>query len=357
MKKSVCAAIIIGMVAVHAHLMAADKVGALGRIIPAGGIVNLTTPSGGIIADIMVHEGDLVTKGSPLAILKSRATCELEVRQAELAVEEAETLGQQSILSQMDNIKAADGEYILSQLAVREADELGFQSILIQKQNAKAAEEEYKLSGSRVDSFEKIGGESLSAQQMSFRRSQVEIAAIKRDLAGKELQRLTLTREINIKRAQENLRIAAVRRDLARKELQRLKSQKDINVKKTKEQLAVARIKLDGTVLNAPINGVIIEILGKVGESSGGGPIITMADLSRMHVIADIFESDLLKLSVGQNVSITSKSLPETLMGKIEAIGRVISQGSKVGSVKILLDHSETAAKLINLEVNVSINL
>ena len=357
MKTRICVALIIGMVTIHSHLMAAEKVGALGRITPAGGIVELTTPSGGIIADIMVSEEKLVTRGTPLAVLTNRTTHELEVKQAELAVEEAEKLGLQSVLIQKQNVKAAEGDYALSQWAVREADELGSQAIRIQEQHIKAAESEYQLAVKGVASFEKIGGESFSEQQMSFRKSQVEIAATKRDLTQKELQRLILQREINMGEAQQRRTIASVKRDLARRELQRRGIEREINVKKAQDRLAAARAKLENTVLKAPVDGVIIEILTKIGENTGGGPVITMADLSRMHVIADIFESDLLKLSIGQKATITSKSLPEALTGTIEAIGRVISTDSKVGSVKILLDQPDVAARLINMEVNVSITL
>jgi len=293
MKKKLVVILVLAMFAVNSELMAGEKVGALGRIKPAGGIVNLVGQSGDIIADIMVKEGDFVEKGTQLVILRSKATQSLEVALAELAVEEA--------------------------------DKLGKKAIAIQKLKVKVAKEDHELASKRLSRFERIGGDSVSKQETQLRESHVKTAQLNLDLAGQELQRLVLDRDIKVKRA--------------------------IN------QLHVAREKLQNAVIKAPCDGTIIEILQNVGESTGSGTIITMADLRQIYVIADIFESDLLKLSLGQSVTITSNSLPKALTGQIESIGRVISEKSKVAKVKIRLNHSEVADKLINMEVNVSINL
>jgi hypothetical protein len=60
-------------------------------------------------------------------------------------------------------------------------------------------------------------------------------------------------------------------------------------------------------------------------------------------------------MAEGMKATITSKSLPGALTGTIKSISRIISDPSKVANVIIVLDNPEPASRLINLEVEVSI--
>ena len=86
-----------------------------------------------------------------------------------------------------------------------------------------------------------------------------------------------------------------------------------------------------------------------------------------MYVIAEVYETDVMRVRPGQRARIRSAALPEELEGTVERIGlqvgRLTSLGTdpvmrtdaRVVEVEIRLDVSDAAASLTNLEVEVLI--
>ena len=271
-----------------------ENIGALGRIEPAGGVVNLIGASGDTIVEIAVSEGDVVEKGAMLATFKSYAL--------------------------------RSTEFELAELAVREAKEVGKMAISLQDLNVRKAREDLDYAQKNLDRFRKMGGaETLSEQQKEEREHLVNIG------------------QIQVRAAEE--------------ELARLKRDLEIKLENAEKQLKIAEERMAASVLRAPIGGTILEILKNPGETMGAEPFILMANLKKMYVIGEIYESDLLKLSPGLAATVTSNSFPFRLKGKVESVGRIIAERSKVAKAAILLDKSETASKLINMEVSISISL
>ncbi len=250
---------------------AADNVGALGRIRPAGGIVHLAGPPGETIAKIEVDAGDRIEKGDVLVRFSGGDFLELDVK--------------------------------LAKLAVREADELGQRAIQLQAQKVKVAEEDYSFAKIHLDRFEKVDGASLSAEEMHMRRYQHDAA---------ELQL-----------------------DIARRELERLKLENELHKERSRQQLDLARERWDALVLKAPSDGIVLEVLQAVGESAGARPILRMATLEQMMVVAEIFEGDVMKVAPGMKATITGPALPEALTGTVQSISRIINPQNKVAEAKI----------------------
>ena len=309
------------------NAVAQDKVGALGRIKPKGGIVDLVGPAGDIIAEVKVKEGDTVRQGMPLVVFKSKATYELEADLARIAANEADELGAKSIAVQ--------------EARVREADELGAKAVSIQRQKVSAAQSEHEFALRRLKRFQQADGQSISEQMMDERENHVQVSGAKLDSARQELSRLVLNREIHVA--------------LAKQELERLRLNREISMSRTRKQVELATEKLERAGLKAPMDGTILEVLQGVGESTGGRPILRMADLENMYVVAEVFEGDLLKVSGGGKATVTGNALPKALSGQVESIGRVIDPSNRTADVKIRLDDPAVASKLINLEVDVSI--
>ena len=307
--------------------IAADKIGALGRIEPKGGIIDLVGPAGDIIAEIMVKEGEPVAKGVDLVAFTSRKTCELEAELADLSVKEADELGAKSIGVQ--------------RLRVREADELGAKAVSIQQQKITAAKADHEFAMRRLTRFKKAEGQSISEQMMDERENLVQVTGAKLDSARQELSRLILNREINMA--------------LASRELERLVLNREITVSRTQKQAELAGEKLERTTLKAPVDGTILEVLQNPGESVTGRPIIRMADLANMLVVAEVFEGDLLKLKPGMAATITSSAFPGPLTGKVASVGKIVDPSSRTARVRIRLSASDVASRLIDMEVDVSI--
>jgi HlyD family secretion protein len=127
----------------------------------------------------------------------------------------------------------------------------------------------------------------------------------------------------------------------------------DITMKENEIQLARANVeraeialdeveeRLDETEIFAPITGVIIEKLVEEGQIiasgisnvSGGTPLATIADMSRLFIIADVDETDIGSVKLDQNVSLSADAFPEmTFQGTVR---RIAPQGIVESSITV----------------------
>ena len=73
--------------------------------------------------------------------------------------------------------------------------------------------------------------------------------------------------------------------------------------------------------VTAPIDGVVIAEPAAVGTTvTAGQPIITLVDPTRLWVNANIEETKVARLKVGQEVDVHVDALGETVVGRVEAI-------------------------------------
>src|SRR4029079_3137960 len=81
-----------------------------------------------------------------------------------------------------------------------------------------------------------------------------------------------------------------------------------------------AQVAVDYTVVRAPFDGVILSKSANVGDmvtpfssaADSKGAVVTMADMSTLEVEADVSESSLAKVKVGQPCEIGRDALPDT---------------------------------------------
>ncbi len=311
------------------NMNAAQNIGALGRIFPGRGIINLAGPPGETIEEILVKPGDQVSASSLLVTFASRKMRNLDVEMANSNIKQIER----------KSAKAVE----IQELQIENIKERSNQLIALQKTQVSFAQENLNYATSSLNRLLNAGEGSFSVQQKEEREHQQKVAQISLNIAGHELKQLSSTRDSDL--------------GLARLTLSRLKMDKEISLEKAEEQLKTATENLSTSTLKAPSSGIVLDILQKKGEKCTGAPIIRMADLSVMTVTAEVFQADILKITKGMKANITSKSLPESLTGTISSISRIISDPSKVANVTIVLDDPKVAARLINLEVEVSILL
>ena len=91
--------------------------------------------------------------------------------------------------------------------------------------------------------------------------------------------------------------------------------------------------------------------------------------LNRMYAIAEIYETDIRHIRVGQTATVSSAALEKPLSGSVKLIRQKVEKQDEIGTdpaarkdariieVKILLDDSAQAASLTNLQVDVVIQL
>jgi HlyD family secretion protein len=110
----------------------------------------------------------------------------------------------------------------------------------------------------------------------------------------------------------------------------------DNAVKSAQIQVDQARSNLQGAIIVAPFDGVISSLSGNVGEQVGSTPIITLIDLSAMRIEANLDETDIAKVDVGQTVNVTLDSLPDLrIAGKVTAIAPSANMQSGVVTYQV----------------------
>lgn len=117
----------------------------------------------------------------------------------------------------------------------------------------------------------------------------------------------------------------------------------------TDAQIAAAEKSGDVPVhitIYAPIGGTVVEKVAKEGMYvETGTPIYTLADLRKLWVMLDAYESDLPWLHYGQTVGFETEAYPgETFEGRIAFIDPVLDEMTRTVKVRVNVDN--TAGKL-----------
>ena len=131
-----------------------------------------------------------------------------------------------------------------------------------------------------------------------------------------------------------------------------------------------ARADLEQAHARSPINGRVLEIHTRPGEPISADGIAELGQTDQMYTIAEVYQSDIHKVQLGQQATITSEALTETLHGNIDRIGWQVQRQNVVNSdpaanidarvveVWVLLDEaSQKAERFANLQVTVEIEL
>ena len=139
------------------------------------------------------------------------------------------------------------------------------------------------------------------------------------------------------------------------------------------KQRDLAQARLRQTEITAPIGGTVLGVLAHPGETLRG-PLLRLANLSRMVVVAEVYETEIKRVRPGQSVSISSTAFEQPfdqrgLRGTVKRVARTIvtpelrsldplaMADRRVVEVVIDLDPESTtqASRLCNLQVDVAI--
>jgi HlyD family secretion protein len=133
--------------------------------------------------------------------------------------------------------------------------------------------------------------------------------------------------------------------------------------------ISASQAELDLAYIKAPQAGQILDILTRPGEVVSSDGIARIGQTSQMYAVAEVYESDIGKIQVGQQVTVTSNAISGELHGTVEQIGLEVQRqevintdpaaniDAKVVEVKVRLDResSQKVAGLTNLLVKVSL--
>ena len=100
----------------------------------------------------------------------------------------------------------------------------------------------------------------------------------------------------------------------------------------------IARIE---SVIRAPIAGTVVERLITPGQllQAGTTPAFTIADLSRVWVMAQVFGSDFNAISLGDSAQVMSGIGPKSIAGKVTNISTQIDPDTRSIAVRVSVDN------------------
>ena len=371
---------------------------ALGRLEPETEIIKLSAPlalDGDRIVEVLVKEGDNVKLGQVIAILQTRdllknaviqSTKQVEVAQAKLAqIKAGAKLGEiqeqsaivERIKAQYTGDRQAQEENIARISAQWEGDRIA-QTATINKLTAelKNAESEYQR-------YEKLFSEgAISNSVIDSKRLNVETAKQTLSESQAILNRINTTANKQLAEAKVALnRIDNTSNKQIRETQAKLNSiaevrPVDVQLGQTEIESAIANLnraktELEAAYIRAPMAGQIIKIHTRVGEKIGDQGIADFAQTNKMMAVAEVYQTDISKVKLGQKAIITSQGFPGKLQGTVQQIGLQVNRqnvfsdqpgenlDSRIVEVKIRLtpEDSKKVSSLTNLQVQTAIKL
>lgn len=332
------------------------KVAALGRVEPAGGVMQIASPENGVISELLVDVGDSVAGGQTLAYLNL-----YEVRSAERDFAESQLIEAQQQLSaqqQLGNARIAEADTRVDQVDLPQLEAMRSQAAQI-----KDLEAQLNLAEIDLGRFERLAVQgAIARQQLDSQRA--EVAQIQQKIAAAEatLTQLESARLANIDNAAAQ--VSAAEADL-------LLAQANAGVRSAEQNLALAEARLAQSVIRSPINGQVIEVFVEPGESVDSQSVLSLGNTQTMQVVAEVFETDVGLVEVGQSATIRSRNgaFDQDLTGTVESVALQIFKNdvldddpaanadARVVEVDITVDQPAVIDSLTNLQVDVVIDV
>jgi HlyD family secretion protein len=298
-------------------------VSSLGRIQPQDTpvIVGARSLSGqpSLVDRLNVREGDYIKAGQVIAILDSLPQLEAARLQAESRV----ALAEARIRQAMTGAKAAD----------------------IAAHKTVIARLETELANAKSN---------LARTEGLFKSGVATRPALEQD----ELAVATITHRIT--EAKERLGSFEIRQVDVDVEVAALKA--------AEADVVRARAEADTATIRAPYDGVVLKVNAWQGQEIGPRGILELARVDNMYVIAEVAESDIRRVRIGQRATISGYSLPAPLEGEVERLGLKVSRNSlvqdnpinitdaRVSEVRIRLQDGSSVRNLIDAQVEVVIH-
>ncbi|SDR47635.1 HlyD family efflux transporter periplasmic adaptor subunit [Pseudovibrio sp. Tun.PSC04-5.I4] len=300
----------------------AGAVVALGKLVPRNGVSTIALPFGASdarIAELPVSVGDWVKKGTILATLDNRPSLEasVEATKAEIAVSEAS-------LRQV-------------QLSIQ----------------ASRVENEAELNRSKTNAV--LAQAELSRTQSLFTRKVTTQAQLDRVKAEAQSAVLDVARkQATLNRYSNVTGVSQADVELAMRKLH-----------SAKVALRTAEVNLEKSVVRAPFDGTVLDVLVQPGERPSSSGTIEFGNTREMTAELEIYQNQIGRLELGEMVTLRAGALTHELRGKLTEIGLLVGRqniisvdpaantDARVVTVVVTLDEtsSELAAKFTNLEI------
>jgi HlyD family secretion protein len=338
------------------------KVTALGRLEPRTEVLKLSAPQaldGDRVVELWVRQGDRIPTGQVIAVLDSRDRLQSALHEAQEKIRNAQAQLAQVQAGAKTGEIAAQKQQILRLQAELQGEQATQQATISRRQSElKNAQAEYD----RYQSLAQDG--AISSSNFDQKRLALETA------------------QAQLREAQstQNLKADSLRAQIqaARATLDKIAEVRPVDVRKaqTEVDMAIAatqkaEAELQQAYIRAPISGQILKIHTRPGEKLSSDGIVDLAQTDDMVAVAEIYQTDIDKIRLGQAATITGQGFSGEVTGTVSEIGLQVSRQNvfsaepgenldrRVIEVKIRLNpaSSKRVAGLTNLQVQTAISL
>jgi membrane fusion protein (multidrug efflux system) len=263
-------------------------------------MVTVASRVAGWVTRVAAQEGQTVAAGTVLL--------EVDRRDAALVLEE--------LAAQRAAIAADRARLVAEESLVRRQTESHLQSVRAELAAAKVA-------ASSLEPQRSLARSELKRSQQLFEKKMASQS--QRDLADAQLQRVEREYRIaaaNLEGAEARVREA----EAERARLDVLAGQRAVLEKRESEiatRIQRQRLDLEDRIVKSPLDGVVDRKFVEAGEYvSPGQRLMLLHDPSKVWIEANIKETELRRLAVGQTVQVQVDAYPdEVFEGRIERIG------------------------------------
>ena len=305
------------------------RISALGRLAPEGEVIGVAPPTltgalAGVRVDqLLVTVGDEVKAGQIVAVLDTKQSRAATVLEAKAKVEVAKA----KLAQVQEGPKPEDVRTQEAVIRRSEADLL-------------AVQEDFER-GSRL-----AGPGAIAREEYSTRRSKFEQARATLEQNKAQLDSLKVVRQVDVNAA-------------------------EAEVFQAEASLAVAQEDLRNTQVRSPLSGRVLRIRAWPGERVGDQGILDVGNTNVMQVVAEVYEEDVGKVSIGQTAKVRVPTLGVDLSGAVVSKDLIVSRkvvfsndpvadiDARVVEVRIRLsaDDGPKVAGLSNARVHVVIDV
>jgi len=264
----------------------APGIGALGRVEPRG-FIRYVGPPGAMAMNrvdrLLVQEGETVEQGQLLAEFADAPLKDEAIREAEAAVATAE--------ADLARVKAAG----------RPSD------IAAQKEHIASLEAQADIASRdayRAATLVPSGAGAVAAADRA--------EAVSKRLQAQRLEAVAQLLSLETPRPEDVV--------LAMRRVQNAEA----TLAKTKADAALSRV-------YAPISGQILKIFARLGDTVGTTGLLAMADLSAIDVVADVYQTDVPRIHVGDRAEVIVPGTERRYGASVRQIGWIVRRSVEAG--------------------------
>ncbi|MBK1986538.1 ABC exporter membrane fusion protein [Sphaerospermopsis aphanizomenoides BCCUSP55] len=340
------------------------SVAALGRLEPEGEIIRLSAPNslgGGVrVAKLLVKKGDRVRQGQVVATLDSYAPNLAALEKAKRQVQVA-----QASLKRVE-AGAKQGDIFAQKATISRLEAELRGEVITQKATISRLEAELNNAETEHQRYHKLYADgAISASDADTKRLRRDTVQQQLNEAKAALNRTVETLQKQLNEAQARLNSIA---EIRPTDIQAAQA----DVDSAKASVKQAQAELDLSSIRSPIDGQILKINAWPGEIIGNNGIAELGRTQQMYVVAEVYETDIKKVHLGQSVVITSDAFTGKIQGTVTDIGLQVGKqnifnnnpgadtDNKIVDVKIRIDKptdNQRVAALTNLQVQVLIKV